>query len=83
MATNIDVTIDDKGTHVAVHNFKVSNIFNHISKVNETFDYVSVSAKVSERDFVGLFMSLDLLNDLISRLTVARDALISERKNTK
>jgi hypothetical protein len=79
MATAIDVKIEDNGTHVAVHNFKVSNAFSHVSKVNETFDYISVSAKVSERDLVSLFLSLDLANDLISRLTVARDSLISER----
>jgi hypothetical protein len=79
MDATIDVRIEDKGTHVAVHNFKVSNAFSHISKVNKTFDYISLSAKVSERDFVGLFLSLDLANDLISRLTIARDSLISER----
>lgn len=79
MATTVDVRIEVKGTHVAVHNFKVAHTFNHISTVNETFDYIAVSAKVSEQDSVGLFFSLDLVNDLISRLTIARDSLVSER----
>jgi hypothetical protein len=79
--TVVDVKIYTKATHVSVHNFKVTNITRHVSKVNEAFDYININSRVGEHNLVSLFMSLDLVDELISKLTDARESLVSERLN--
>jgi len=75
----VDVKVDDKGTAVSVHNFVVSKTYHHVSDVNETFDYVSVTCRVNEKDLVMLFLNKLETNDLIEKLSLARDNMISER----
>jgi hypothetical protein len=79
--TVVDVKIGPKLTHVSVANFKVTNITRHVSKVNEAFDYININSRVGEHNLVSLFMSLDLVDELISKLTDARESLVSERLN--
>jgi hypothetical protein len=77
--TTVDVKIDTKTTHVSVHDFKVSTIYSHVSTVNEIFDYIGVNSGIGDNKLVSLFMSLSLVDELINKLTDARDTLVRER----
>lgn len=79
--TVVDVKIGPKSTHVSVANFKATNITYHVSKVDEAFDYINVNSRVGDHNLVSLFMSLDLVDELINKLTEAKESLISERLN--
>lgn len=77
----VDVKIGSKSTYVSVADFKVTNITHHTSKVDPAFDYINVNSRVNDHSLVSLFMNLDGVDELISKLTEAKESLIGERLN--